>query len=163
MGDAALTEPRCAVARITRSPRRPRVGGGRSRPVNSSRDRAPGGTAVTRSTRPQVLQAASVTGSGRARRRRWTPYLQHRGASASRRPEVVSRRPADYPAPHHDRHQERSDAMKLGLSIGYSGAELNLPVDKVLLAERLGFDSVWTAEAYGSDAITPLAYLAALT
>ena len=53
--------------------------------------------------------------------------------------------------------------MKLGLSIGYSGAELKLPVDKILLAERLGFDSVWTAEAYGSDAITPLAYLAAVT
>src|SRR5206468_1491582 len=53
--------------------------------------------------------------------------------------------------------------MKLGLNIGYSGAELSLPVDTVLLAERLGFDSVWTAEAYGSDAITPLAYLAALT
>ena len=53
--------------------------------------------------------------------------------------------------------------MKLGLYIGYSGAELRLPVDKVLLAERLGFDSVWTAEAYGSDAITPLASLAALT
>src|SRR5689334_21131995 len=53
--------------------------------------------------------------------------------------------------------------MKLGLSIGYSGAELKLPVETVLLAERLGFDSVWTAEAYGSDAITPLAYLAALT
>src|SRR2546426_12467699 len=53
--------------------------------------------------------------------------------------------------------------MKLGLSIGYSGAELKLPVDTVLLAERLGFDSVWPAEAYGSDAITPLAYLAALT
>jgi F420-dependent oxidoreductase-like protein len=53
--------------------------------------------------------------------------------------------------------------MKLGLSLGYSGAELRLPVDQVLLAERLGFDSVWTAEAYGSDAITPLAYLAALT
>jgi F420-dependent oxidoreductase-like protein len=53
--------------------------------------------------------------------------------------------------------------MKLGLSIGYSGAELKLPVDKILLAERLGFDSVWTAEAYGSDAITPLAYLAAIT
>src|SRR2546421_6152468 len=53
--------------------------------------------------------------------------------------------------------------MKLGLSIGYSGAELKLPVDKVLRAERLGFDSVWTAEAYGSDAITPLAYLAAVT
>jgi F420-dependent oxidoreductase-like protein len=53
--------------------------------------------------------------------------------------------------------------MKLGLSIGYSGAEMRLPVEKVLLAERLGFDSVWTAEAYGSDAVTPLAYLAALT
>src|SRR5437899_12825382 len=53
--------------------------------------------------------------------------------------------------------------MKLGLSIGYSGAELRLPVDKVLLAERLGFDSVWTAEASGSDTITPLAYLAAVT
>ena len=53
--------------------------------------------------------------------------------------------------------------MKLGLNIGYSGAELKLPVDRILLAERLGFDSVWTAEAYGSDAITPLAYIAALT
>src|SRR2546427_696631 len=53
--------------------------------------------------------------------------------------------------------------MKLGLSIGYSGAELRLPVEKVLLAERLGFDSVWTAEAYGSDAVTPLGYLAAVT
>jgi F420-dependent oxidoreductase-like protein len=53
--------------------------------------------------------------------------------------------------------------MKLGLSIGYSGAQLRLPVERVQLAERLGFDSVWTAEAYGSDAITPLAYLAAVT
>lgn len=53
--------------------------------------------------------------------------------------------------------------MKLGLSLGYSGAELRLPVATVQLAERLGFDSVWTAEAYGSDAITPLAYLAAVT
>src|SRR5688572_21668379 len=47
-------------------------------------------------------------------------------------------------------HDARRNAMKLGLSIGYSGAELKLPVDKVQLAERLGFDSVWTAEAYGS-------------
>ena len=53
--------------------------------------------------------------------------------------------------------------MKLGISIGYSGAEMKLPVEKVLLAEKLGFDSVWTAEAYGSDAVTPLAYLAAIT
>ena len=53
--------------------------------------------------------------------------------------------------------------MKLGLSLGYSGANLRLPIDRVQLAERLGYDSVWTAEAYGSDAITPLAYLAAVT
>jgi F420-dependent oxidoreductase-like protein len=53
--------------------------------------------------------------------------------------------------------------MKLGLSIGYSGARMELPVERVQLAERLGYDSVWTAEAYGSDAVTPLAYLAAVT
>ncbi len=53
--------------------------------------------------------------------------------------------------------------MKLGLSIGYSGARLQIPIDLIQLAERLGFDSVWTAEAYGSDAITPLAWIAAKT
>ncbi|MCC6386047.1 MAG: LLM class F420-dependent oxidoreductase [Dehalococcoidia bacterium] len=53
--------------------------------------------------------------------------------------------------------------MKLGLSIGYSGAEMRLPIEKIQLAESLGYDSVWTAEAYGSDAITPLAYIGALT
>ena len=53
--------------------------------------------------------------------------------------------------------------MKLGLSIGYSGADLRLPVERVQEAERLGYDSVWTAEAYGSDAVSPLAYLAAVT
>lgn len=53
--------------------------------------------------------------------------------------------------------------MKLGLMLGYSGGELRLPVEKVQLAERLGYDTVWTAEAYGSDALSPLAYLAAKT
>ena len=53
--------------------------------------------------------------------------------------------------------------MKLGLSIGYSRAHLDIPVELVQRAEALGYDSVWTAEAYGSDAVTPLAYLAALT
>ena len=53
--------------------------------------------------------------------------------------------------------------MKLGLSIGYSRAHLELPVKLVQRAEELGYDSVWTAEAYGTDAVTPLAYLAALT
>jgi F420-dependent oxidoreductase-like protein len=53
--------------------------------------------------------------------------------------------------------------MKLGLSIGYSGAHLDIPVKLVQRAEELGYDSVWTAEAYGSDAVTPLAFLAAHT
>jgi len=53
--------------------------------------------------------------------------------------------------------------MKLGLHLGYSGAELRIPVALVQRAEALGYDSVWTAEAYGSDAVTPLAYLAGKT
>ena len=53
--------------------------------------------------------------------------------------------------------------MKLALAIGYSGATLDVPIELIRHAERLGFDSVWTAEAYGSDAITPLAWIAAQT
>lgn len=53
--------------------------------------------------------------------------------------------------------------MKLGLSIGYSGGNVSIPIDRIQEAEQLGYDSVWTAEAYGSDAVTPLAYLAAKT
>src|SRR5438874_441255 len=52
--------------------------------------------------------------------------------------------------------------MKLALTAG-SYADGRLDVDRVLEAERLGYDSVWSAEAYGSDANTPLAYLAART
>ncbi len=37
------------------------------------------------------------------------------------------------------------------------------PIELVLEAERLGFDSVWTSEAYGSDAISPLCWLGART
>lgn len=55
-------------------------------------------------------------------------------------------------------------AMKLGLGLDlYRGASLEVPVAKIRRAEDLGFHSVWTAEAYGSDALSPLAYLAALT
>jgi F420-dependent oxidoreductase-like protein len=53
--------------------------------------------------------------------------------------------------------------MKLGLTIGYAGAQLRLPVQRIVKAEELGYDSVWTAESYGSDAMSPLAYLAAFT
>jgi len=55
-------------------------------------------------------------------------------------------------------------SMKLGLQLGYWGAA---PPDDLISvaqeAEALGFDSIWTAEAWGSDAFTPLAYIAAHT
>ena len=54
--------------------------------------------------------------------------------------------------------------MKLGLHVGYWGA--GPPADAtsaIAEAERLGFDSVWTAEAYGSDALTPLAWWGSTT
>jgi F420-dependent oxidoreductase-like protein len=53
--------------------------------------------------------------------------------------------------------------MKLGLMLGYSGAQVNFRIDLVKLAEKLGYDSVWTSEAYGSDAMTPLAWIAGQT
>ena len=53
--------------------------------------------------------------------------------------------------------------MRLALNLNYSGASVALDIDKVLEAERLGYTSVWTAEAYGSDAVTPAAWIAART
>ena len=53
--------------------------------------------------------------------------------------------------------------MRLGLNIGYSGATLELPMEMVQEAERLGYYAVWTAESYGSDAIAPLAWIGAQT
>ena len=53
--------------------------------------------------------------------------------------------------------------LRLGLATGYSGAAMQINRDLILEAERLGFWSVWTAESYGSDAVSPLAYIAAFT
>lgn len=55
--------------------------------------------------------------------------------------------------------------MKLGVNIGYWGLGLSAD-DQIAIvqeAERLGFDSVWVAEAYGSDAATILGWIAAQT
>lgn len=53
--------------------------------------------------------------------------------------------------------------MRLGLMLGYAGRRIELPVELVQEADRLGVYAVWTAEAYGSDAVSPLAWLGALT
>jgi F420-dependent oxidoreductase-like protein len=53
--------------------------------------------------------------------------------------------------------------MRLALNLNYSGASMALDMTKILEAERLGYDSVWSAEAYGSDAVTPAAWIAART
>ncbi len=55
-------------------------------------------------------------------------------------------------------------SLKLGVQLGYWGAQ---PTPNIIetaqCAEQLGFDSVWTAEAWGSDAFTPLAWIGAHT
>ena len=53
--------------------------------------------------------------------------------------------------------------MRLGLNLGYWGADAARVVDVARHAETLGFHSVWTAEAYGSDAVVPLAWVGAQT
>jgi F420-dependent oxidoreductase-like protein len=53
--------------------------------------------------------------------------------------------------------------MQLALSLSYSGTTVSIDTVKILEAERLGYASVWTAEAYGSDAVSPAAWIAART
>jgi F420-dependent oxidoreductase-like protein len=53
--------------------------------------------------------------------------------------------------------------MRLGLILGYSGGEVGWDFSLVAEAERLGYEALWSAEAYGSDAVTPLTWAGALT
>jgi hypothetical protein len=53
--------------------------------------------------------------------------------------------------------------MKLGLMTGYSGSKVKIPLDVIRHAEALGYDSVWTAEAYGADAVSTAAWILANT
>jgi F420-dependent oxidoreductase-like protein len=54
--------------------------------------------------------------------------------------------------------------LKLGLNTGYWSAGPPPGVEEAVAeADRLGFDSIWTAEAYGSDVLTPLAWWGAST
>ncbi len=53
--------------------------------------------------------------------------------------------------------------MRLGLLAGQFGPKMQVPFDLIDEAERLGYHSVWSAEAYGNDAIVPLSFIAART
>src|SRR4051794_18124546 len=54
--------------------------------------------------------------------------------------------------------------LKLGLNAGYwAGGPPPGITGSIAEAERLGYDSIWTAEAYGSDGLKPLAWWGAST
>ncbi len=53
--------------------------------------------------------------------------------------------------------------MKLGMLAGAGGRVVNIPMDRIKHAESLGFDSVWTSEAWGSDAVTTATWILANT
>src|SRR6516225_9580809 len=55
------------------------------------------------------------------------------------------------------------DPMKLGIVLRTTGPTPRLDLDFVLEAERLGFDSAWTSEAWGGDAVTTVSWLLART
>ena len=54
-------------------------------------------------------------------------------------------------------------SLSLGLNLNYSGRHISLDLEGIRLAEKLGFDSAWTAESWGSDAVSPLAWIGANT
>ncbi len=53
--------------------------------------------------------------------------------------------------------------MRLGITVDMSGPAPKLNMERVLEAERLGFEQAWTGEAYGSDAVTPATWMLART
>src|SRR3954467_1586167 len=95
---------------------------------------------------------ATRVGSGRDRMARSSAVI----GSRTRRP---------YAAARGSTTAGRTLAVKLGLMIGYWGMGLtpDQQLELVLEAERLGYESVWAAEAYGSDAATILGWLAQAT
>ena len=116
--------------------------------------------ALTNATLPYVLEVATP-GPVPAPTRPW-PSAATPSAARSRTP----RSPSSWPSPSSSPPRRwRSVAdMKLGYGTGYWGSGPPVgALEAIIEAERLGFDSVWTAEAYGSDALTPLAWWGAHT
>jgi F420-dependent oxidoreductase-like protein len=57
----------------------------------------------------------------------------------------------------------REDKVKLGIGVVSFGPDVRIDLDLIRRAESLGFDSAWTAEAYGNDAVTTATWVAAQT
>ena len=53
--------------------------------------------------------------------------------------------------------------MRLGMLLRYNGSAGGPDMETVLEAERLGFDSVWCGESWGTDTVTPLTWVLAKT
>jgi len=53
--------------------------------------------------------------------------------------------------------------MRLGIMLGYPSKRMTVPLELVKEADRLGVWAVWTAESYGSDAVSPLAWVGSHT
>src|SRR4029079_1320401 len=147
---------------LPRRPERPRrAGARRGRGRGAVRARHPAGRIGLRRARPRVAQArtpgAAVVAAGarpaRADQARLRPEEPAQPGEEARPP--APRRAED------DRHPQ----LRLGLTLGYAPPGTN-PAELVELAveaEALGYDSAWTAEAWGTDAVTVLAFLAART
>ena len=130
---------------------RPRAAHGDSPPVDAV---APGPVARSLGLDPPVEPGTAILGGDSATRRG-----RYRGRSAGTRSRPrsvgVRARPDCRPS---------IGAVKLGLGLElYRAKHLDVPLDLVTAADRLGFHSVWTAEAYGADALSPLAFFAAHT
>ena len=57
--------------------------------------------------------------------------------------------------------QGKGQRVRLGIVIGSSGAEFAIDMDYIREAESLGYDSAWTSESWGSDALTSAAWVLA--
>jgi len=53
--------------------------------------------------------------------------------------------------------------MRLGIMLGYAAGRMDLPMELIKAADESGVYALWTAEAYGSDAVAPLAWIGAQT
>src|SRR5262249_4200180 len=76
-------------------------------------------------------------------------------------PEPMPTRNDDSQAPDLPGEVDMAHPLKLGLQLGYWTRGPEDPIDLVLEAERLGYDSVWTADAYGPAGFSPPCWIGA--